>query len=85
MREKYEPRKSQMNLRVPHVRPRGRNIQHSGGSMPLFTVTMKSNGSTSEKDHLFRAIHADLAPQVAGTESEDVHLVTYIYAAKRKG
>jgi hypothetical protein len=53
--------------------------------MPLFTVTMKSNGSTSEKDHLFRAIHADLAPQVAGTESEDVHLVTDIYAAKRKG
>jgi hypothetical protein len=27
-----------------------RNIQQSGGSMPLFTVTMKSNGSTNEKD-----------------------------------
>ena len=26
--------------------------------MPLFTVTMKSNGSTSEKDRLSRAIHA---------------------------
>ena len=26
--------------------------------MPLFTVTMKSNGSTSEKGHLSRAIHA---------------------------
>jgi hypothetical protein len=26
--------------------------------MPLFTVTMKSNGSTNEKDHLSRAIHA---------------------------
>jgi len=28
---------------------------------------------------------SDLAPQVARTEAEDVHLVTYIYAAKRKG
>src|SRR5580700_7745600 len=28
------------------------------GSMPLFPVTMKSNGSTSEKDRLSRAIHA---------------------------
>jgi hypothetical protein len=35
-----------------------RNIQQSGGSMPLFTVTMKSNGSTNEKDRLSRAIHA---------------------------
>jgi hypothetical protein len=26
--------------------------------MPLFTVTMKSNGSTSQKDLLSRAIHA---------------------------
>jgi hypothetical protein len=26
--------------------------------MPLFTKTMKSNGSTSEKDRLSRAIHA---------------------------
>jgi len=26
--------------------------------MPLFTVTMKSNGSTKEKDRLSRAIHA---------------------------
>jgi hypothetical protein len=26
--------------------------------MPLFTVTMKSKGSTSEKDRLSRAIHA---------------------------
>jgi hypothetical protein len=26
--------------------------------MPLFTVTMKSNGSTNEKDHFSRAIHA---------------------------
>ena len=26
--------------------------------MPLFTVTMKSNGSTSEKDRFSRAIHA---------------------------
>jgi hypothetical protein len=37
----------------------GRNIQQSGGSMPLFTVTMKSNGSPNEKDHLSRAIHAE--------------------------
>src|SRR5580700_2307611 len=28
------------------------------GSMPLFPVTMKSNGSTNEKDRLSRAIHA---------------------------
>jgi hypothetical protein len=27
----------------------GRNIQQSGGSMPLFTVTMKSNGSPTRK------------------------------------
>ena len=33
---------------------RGRNFQRSGGSMPLFTVTMKSNGSTSQKDLLSR-------------------------------
>jgi hypothetical protein len=26
--------------------------------MPLFTVTMKSNGSTNQKDRLSRAIHA---------------------------
>ena len=26
--------------------------------MPLFTVTMKSNGSTNEEDRLSRAIHA---------------------------
>ena len=26
--------------------------------MPLFTITMKSNGSTSEKDRLSRALHA---------------------------
>ncbi len=26
--------------------------------MPLFTVTIKSNGSTNEKDRLSRAIHA---------------------------
>src|SRR3984885_5297990 len=35
----------------------GSNIQQSGGSMPLFTVTMKSNRSTGEKDRLSRAIH----------------------------
>jgi hypothetical protein len=29
-----------------------RNIQQSGGPMPVFTVTMKSNGSTNEKDRL---------------------------------
>ena len=34
------------------------DIQQSGGLMPLFTVTMKSNGSTNEKDRLSRAIHA---------------------------
>jgi hypothetical protein len=27
--------------------------------MPLFTVTMKSNGSTSDKDRLSKAIHAE--------------------------
>jgi hypothetical protein len=32
--------------------------------MPLFTVTMKSNRSTNEKDRLSRAIHA--ASIVAG-------------------
>jgi hypothetical protein len=46
----------------------GRNIQQPGGSMPLFTVTMKSNGSTNEKDRLSRAIHA---ASVAGGYPED--------------
>jgi hypothetical protein len=39
-----------------HKMQGGRNIQQSGGSMPLFTVTMKSNRSTNEKDRLSRAI-----------------------------
>src|ERR1700735_5569553 len=32
--------------------------KQSGGSMPLFTVTMMSGWSTNEKDRLSRAIHA---------------------------
>src|ERR1700726_5255263 len=48
----------------------GRNVQQSGGSMPLFTVTMKSNGSTSEKDRLSRAIHA--ASIAAGYPEDDL-------------
>src|SRR6202008_1786160 len=48
----------------------GRNIQQSGGSMPLFTVTMKSNGSTNEKERLSRAIHA--ASIAAGYPEDDV-------------
>jgi DDE superfamily endonuclease len=36
-----------------HEMSGGRNIQQSGGSMPLFTVTMKPNGSTNaESRHL---------------------------------
>jgi hypothetical protein len=38
--------------------------------MPLFTVTMKSNGSTNEKDRLSRAIHA--ASIEAGYPEEDL-------------
>jgi hypothetical protein len=38
--------------------------------MPLFTVTMKSNGSTSEKDRLSKAIHA--ASIVAGYPENDL-------------
>jgi hypothetical protein len=38
--------------------------------MPLFTVTMKSNGSTSEKDRLSRAIHA--ASIAAGYPEDDL-------------
>ena len=37
--------------------------------MPLFTVTMKCNGSTSEKDRLSRAIHA--ASIAAGYPEDD--------------
>ena len=37
--------------------------------MPLFTVTMKSNGSTSETDRLSRAIHA--ASIAAGYPEDD--------------
>jgi hypothetical protein len=48
----------------------GRNIQQSGGSMPLFSVTMKSNGSPNEKDHLSRAIHA--ASIAAGYPEDDL-------------
>ncbi len=38
--------------------------------MPLFTVTMKSNGSTSQKDLLSRAIHA--ASIAAGYPEDDL-------------
>ena len=38
--------------------------------MPLFTVTMKSNRSTNEKDRLSRAIHA--ASMVAGYPAADL-------------
>jgi hypothetical protein len=38
--------------------------------MPLFTVTMKSNGSTKEKDRLSRAIHA--ASIAAGYPEDDL-------------
>jgi len=38
--------------------------------MPLFTVTMRSNRSTSEKDRLYRAIHA--ASMVAGYPEGDL-------------
>jgi hypothetical protein len=38
--------------------------------MPLFTVTMKSNSSTREKDRLSRAIHA--ASVVAGYPEDDL-------------
>jgi hypothetical protein len=47
-----------------------RNIQQSGVPMPLFTVTMKSNGSTNEKDRLSRAIHA--ASIAAGYPEDDL-------------
>jgi len=47
-----------------------KNIQRSGGSMPLFTVTMKSKGSTNEKDRLSRAIHA--ASIAAGYPEDDL-------------
>jgi hypothetical protein len=46
----------------------GRNIQHPGGAMPLFTVTMRSNRSTIEKDSLARAI---LSASVAAGYPED--------------
>jgi hypothetical protein len=38
--------------------------------MPLFTVTMKSNGSANEKDRLSRAIHA--ASVAAGYPGDDL-------------
>ena len=38
--------------------------------MPLFTVTMKSNGSTNEKDRISRAIHA--ASMAAGYPADDL-------------
>ena len=54
---------------------RGRNIQQSAGSMPLFTVTMKSNRSTNEKDRLSMAIHA--ASIVAGYPENDLSNVSF--------
>jgi Tautomerase enzyme len=38
--------------------------------MPLFTVTMKSNGSTNQKDRFSRAIHA--ASVAAGFPEDDL-------------
>ena len=38
--------------------------------MPLFTITMKSNGSTDEKDRLSRALHA--ASIAAGYPEDDL-------------
>jgi hypothetical protein len=38
--------------------------------MPFFTVTMKSNGSTNEKDRLSRAIHD--ASVAAGYPEDDL-------------
>jgi hypothetical protein len=38
--------------------------------MPLFTITMKSNGSTNEKDRLSRAIHT--ASIAAGYPEDDL-------------
>ena len=54
-----QSRNSSDSARSPHTRRnevtvQSRNIQQLGGSKPLFTVTMKSNGSTNEKDRLSR-------------------------------
>jgi hypothetical protein len=43
--------------------------------MPLFTVTMKSKRSTSEKDRLSRAIHA--ASIAAGYPEDDLFNVSF--------
>jgi hypothetical protein len=43
--------------------------------MPLLTVTMKSNGSTSEKDRLSRAIHA---ASIAAGYREDDHFQRFL-------
>jgi Tautomerase enzyme len=48
----------------------GRNIQQSGGAMPLFTITMKFHRSTNEKGRLSRAIHA--ASIAAGYPEDDL-------------
>jgi Tautomerase enzyme len=54
---------------MAHEMPGGRNIQQPGDSMPLFTVTTKSNASTNEKDRLSRGIHA--ASIAAGYPEDD--------------
>jgi hypothetical protein len=48
----------------------GSNIQQSGGSMRLFTLTMNSDRSSSEKGRLSRAIHA--ASIAAGYPEDDL-------------
>jgi phenylpyruvate tautomerase PptA (4-oxalocrotonate tautomerase family) len=53
-----------------HEMSEGSNIQQSGGSMPLFTVTMKSDRSTSEKERLSSAIHA--ASTAVGYPEDDL-------------
>jgi hypothetical protein len=58
------------HTRRNQITVRSRNIQQSGGSMPLFTVTSRSNRSTNEKDRLSRAIHA--ASIVAGYPEADL-------------
>ena len=53
-----------------HEMPGGGNSQQSGGSVPLFTVTMKYNESTNEKGRISKAIHA--ASIAAGYPENDL-------------
>jgi hypothetical protein len=69
MKCQVRPRREKYDRRTVRSSHEWRNIQQSGGSVPLFTVTMKSNGVNKQEGRLSRAIHA--ASIAAGYPEDD--------------